>query len=900
MRCFKILLMPLILLLSACGSPPKSTPPDNTINEISNAPLGASGNPIKLKLNRAIYEISTNNPLYYVVDVPAGKSSLVVSFAWGKDYKKLGNPNIYIRHQSTASTLVYDCRGEWKAGDSEVCILDNPKAGQYHILVNPVKIEKKEDNEDKKSESKAKGEGEKYTVAANEFNVNDGILFATTDLFNVSYPCENAEADIRAQTLTDKQKNFVCDRLAMTQKRFKSAWRSIDPDIVTPIEKDLNIRVIAELFSSMKSFTTWMSYLQDSSNNSGVFHEESPEDPKSPRAAFRTFNGIHWTSGLTHYWNLEHEFAHYLDGRYIKKGNYSTTSKHNVSWWSEGLAQYFGFWNGPERLFATAHSTLYPDNILTCSTTLTPYTDSRTADVVEEFSIVNQSNSPLTLHRVDHKQGTLYSTEQTITLVPNERLDNFTDEKWHVGDRFVLQDDNNNCVAYASLKNNQPLIFKNERLTTTDKMRTLADTFDKKANAYTWGHLAFTFFFEEQHAELKKFVALLKAGKYDESDALLDQWATTYEADFQAWLNWGTKKAFIDSFALKDSQLALNSYTALYGAGDWGFRLELTQDVDSLTIGSAGGSGKYDLLIGKNKPVHSVANLNADALICRTSETTNRPKQQCIIENAKAGNYYITVDNETAVTVLADTHLYACAGKDCHTTFVLPVTPEAEKVEVMKIPRIVNSADIGGDDLLQPYELERSEKNQAENFLVENNSTAEITLQRIDEVTGKKRDTKSEDTISLAAGETWKPETLLYQQERIAVTNQQGAYLGTLTAKSAVHLGYFDRTAVLAESCNLKESYSRGKKKASNASVRNESDQPLYAFWVFPDQMANKKTNGLLRRKSYASLAPGETWDNITWSHGDRIMLGTTDNTDTTECAAIFEVDSDKHYAVQN
>ncbi|MCJ8318095.1 MAG: collagenase [Colwellia sp.] len=896
MRCFKVLLMPLILLLSGCGSPPKSIPLDNKVNEISNAPLGASSNPITLNLNRAIYQISTNDPLYYVVDVPAGKSSLVVSFAWGKDYKKLGNPNIYIRHQNAATTEVYDCRSEWKAGDSEVCILDKPKAGQYYILVNPVKSEHKEGEEGKKVES----ETAKDKVEPNEFTVNDGILFATTDLFNVSYACENAEADIRAQTLTDKQRKFVCQRLAMTQERFKAAWRSIDPDIVTPIDKDLNSRVVAELFSSMKSFTTWMSYLQDSSNNSGVFHEESPEDPKSPRAAFRTFNGIHWTSGLTHYWNLEHEFSHYLDGRYLKKGNYSTTSNHNVSWWSEGLAQYFGFWNGPERLFANAHSTLYPDNILACSTPLTAYSDSRTTDIVEEFSIVNQSNSPLILYRVDHKKGTLSSKDQAITLAPNERLDNFTAEQWHAGDRFVLQNEHDSCVAYASLKNNQTLVFKNQRLSTTDKMRTLADTFQKKANAYTWGHLAFTFFFEEQHAELKKFVALIKAGQYDESDALLDKWATIYEADFQAWLNWGTKKAFIDSFALEESQLALNSYTTLYGAGDWGFRLQLSQDVDSLTIGSGGGSGKYDLLIGKDKPVHSVANLNAEALICQTSETTNRPNQQCIIENAKAGNYYITVDNETAVTVLADTHLYACAGKDCHITFTLPATPDAEKVAVMKIPRIVDSADISGDDLLQPYELQRSENNQAENFHITNNSATAIILQRIDEVTGKKRGTKSGETISLAAGETWIPETLLYQQERIAVTNKNGAYLGTLTAKSAVHLGYFDRSAIVAKSCNLKESYTRGKVKASNASVRNESNKTLYAFWVFPDQMANKKTNGLLRRKSYASLAPGETWDNITWRHGDRIMLGTTDNTDSTECVAIFEVDSDKHYAVQN
>lgn len=893
MRCFKVLLIPLILLLSACSSPPKSVPLHNKVNEISNAPLGESGNPVQLKLNSALHEISTNDPLYYVVNVPADKSSLVVSFAWGKDYKKLGNPNIYIRHQNAPTTQRYDCRGEWKPGDSEVCIIDNPKAGQYHILINPVKSDK---SQNEKSDSEVTDHIKKEsTDKTNEFEVNDGILFATTDLFNVSYACENAEADIRAQTLTDEQRKFVCDRLAKTQKRFKASWRSIDPDIVTPIDKDLNARVVAELFSSMKNFTTWMSYLQDSNNNSGVFHEESPEDSKSPSAAFRTFNGIHWTNGLTHYWNLEHEFAHYLDGRYLKKGNYSTTSPHNMSWWSEGLAQYFGFWNGSARLFTTAHSTLYPDNILACSTALTPYSDSRTSDIVEDFSIFNESLSTLTILRINHEEGTLLSKEHAVTLAPNESWDSFAAKEWHAGDRFVLQDDKNNCVASAALKNKQTLTFKNERLVTKSKTRSLADIFQKKANAYTWGHLAFTFFFEEQHTELKKFLALTKAGKYDESDALLNEWAKFFEADFQSWLNWGTKKAFTDSFVLEDNQLKLNSYTTLYGAGDWGFRLKLSQDIESLTIGSGGGSGKYDLLIGKDKPVHSVAALNADALICKTNETTNRPTQQCIIKNAKAGNYYITVDNETSVTVLANTHLYACAGKGCHTTFVLPKTPEAEEVTVIKTPRIVDSADISGCDLAQPYELERSNKVQVKNFNIKNNSENTIVLKRINEKTSVKND----ETISLSAGKIWKPTTTLYQQERIAVSNEKGECLGTLIAKSAVHLGYYDRTPIVTETCQLKESYSRGKKKASNASVRNETEQTLYAFWVFPEQMANKKTKGLLRRKSYAALEAGETWDNITWKHGDRIMLGSTDNGDTAECVAIFEVDSDKHFAVK-
>jgi microbial collagenase len=38
-------------------------------------------------------------------------------------------------------------------------------------------------------------------------------------------------------------------------------------------------------------------------------------------------------------WNLEHEYVHYLDGRFDLYGNFSTPTE-KVVWWSEGVAEY--------------------------------------------------------------------------------------------------------------------------------------------------------------------------------------------------------------------------------------------------------------------------------------------------------------------------------------------------------------------------------------------------------------------------------------------------------------------------------------------------------------------------------------------------------------------------------
>uniref|UniRef100_UPI0038F7C44D collagenase n=1 Tax=Streptomyces turgidiscabies TaxID=85558 RepID=UPI0038F7C44D len=41
-----------------------------------------------------------------------------------------------------------------------------------------------------------------------------------------------------------------------------------------------------------------------------------------------------------HYvWNLEHEYVHYLDGRFDLYGNFNSPTE-DIVWWSEGVAEY--------------------------------------------------------------------------------------------------------------------------------------------------------------------------------------------------------------------------------------------------------------------------------------------------------------------------------------------------------------------------------------------------------------------------------------------------------------------------------------------------------------------------------------------------------------------------------
>lgn len=71
-----------------------------------------------------------NNWEYYTWDVPAGMSSLSFTTSGGS-----GDADLYIRLGSRPTTSTYTCRS-WKTGNGEICTIDNPTAGTWHIGIN--------------------------------------------------------------------------------------------------------------------------------------------------------------------------------------------------------------------------------------------------------------------------------------------------------------------------------------------------------------------------------------------------------------------------------------------------------------------------------------------------------------------------------------------------------------------------------------------------------------------------------------------------------------------------------------------------------------------------------------------------------------------------------------------
>ena len=269
-----------------------------------------------LSLDNLKTGISTDEPRSYYLHVDEQAESLVIYLASGVAGESLGDPDLFVKYDGTAEAGagidegLNDCISYYGAGSNEVCIIDDPQPGDYHILID------------------ASGQ------------VSDATLFATTSLFNVTHAC-NDEINIRAQSMTQTDIESACGVLTNAKTRFDDLFNSdINPYFGQPVIDDLNQVTHFHIFSSLSNHMAWVEHLWETDNSSGIYFETSPTEWWH-NSEVLTFNGIEWTGGLPVIRSLAHEYIHALDGRYIKEGAY----RWDMGWWSEGIAEYLGVHN---------------------------------------------------------------------------------------------------------------------------------------------------------------------------------------------------------------------------------------------------------------------------------------------------------------------------------------------------------------------------------------------------------------------------------------------------------------------------------------------------------------------------------------------------------------------------
>ncbi|MBU1436211.1 MAG: collagenase [Gammaproteobacteria bacterium] len=135
------------------------------------------------------------------------------------------------------------------------------------------------------------------------------------------------------QPISTENLGQICSSLSAKEAHFHETFAT-----TAPVANDNNSDLEVVIF---KSSTDYQNFAGDffgiNTNNGGMYLEGTPSDPQS-QARFIAYQAT-WLQPAFVVWNLQHEYIHYLDGRFNQWGSFSD-QPDNLVWWGEGLAEY--------------------------------------------------------------------------------------------------------------------------------------------------------------------------------------------------------------------------------------------------------------------------------------------------------------------------------------------------------------------------------------------------------------------------------------------------------------------------------------------------------------------------------------------------------------------------------
>ncbi|KAF7785951.1 hypothetical protein PRUB_a0368 [Pseudoalteromonas rubra] len=148
--------------------------------------------------------------------------------------------------------------------------------------------------------------------------------------------CPSGNLFIWAQDMTAEQLAWTCNSLKAHEDHFHQLLRT-DRVPVTPDDND-SLRMV--IFNDKKEWVTYGGVLFNvSTNNGGTYREGDPSAP-GDQATFYAYEHVS-ERPVFDIWNLRHEYVHYLEGRYISKGDFhDSNSAGRTVWFGEGIAEY--------------------------------------------------------------------------------------------------------------------------------------------------------------------------------------------------------------------------------------------------------------------------------------------------------------------------------------------------------------------------------------------------------------------------------------------------------------------------------------------------------------------------------------------------------------------------------
>lgn len=168
-----------------------------------------------------------------------------------------------------------------------------------------------------------------------------------------SYTCSPA-LRIRAQDMTTAQMQESCSILLKEEGYFHEMMQTNGK----PVASDFNTALELVVFDDYANYGKYASVIYDiDTNNGGMYLEGDPATPGN-QARFIAHEAS-WLRPAFSVWNLEHEYVHYLDGRFDMYGDFGAAVVKPTVWWLEGLGEYLSLRNNNQKSIDVAKRGTY-------------------------------------------------------------------------------------------------------------------------------------------------------------------------------------------------------------------------------------------------------------------------------------------------------------------------------------------------------------------------------------------------------------------------------------------------------------------------------------------------------------------------------------------------------------
>lgn len=168
-----------------------------------------------------------------------------------------------------------------------------------------------------------------------------------------SYTC-SPSLRIRAQDMTVAQMQESCAILGKEETYFHDMLQTNRK----PVANDLNSALELVVFDDYSNYSKYASVIYGiSTDNGGMYLEGDPAVPGN-QARFIAHEAS-WLRPTFSVWNLQHEYVHYLDGRFDMKGDFTDGTVKPTVWWIEGVAEYLSLGNNNQPSIDMARNGTY-------------------------------------------------------------------------------------------------------------------------------------------------------------------------------------------------------------------------------------------------------------------------------------------------------------------------------------------------------------------------------------------------------------------------------------------------------------------------------------------------------------------------------------------------------------